>query len=75
MIMDQFATKRSDPSFLTIEEWSRKIEDALKAPGVVGPIRNVRDDDGRLFDAIFVGGGAAGRFGSAYLRALGGASW
>jgi 2-oxopropyl-CoM reductase (carboxylating) len=70
--MDQFAIKRSDPSFLTIEQWARKIEEALKAPGIIGPIRNIRDDDRRPFDAIFVGGGAAGRFGSAYLRALGG---
>jgi hypothetical protein len=69
--MDQFATKGSDPSFLTIEQWARKIEDALEKP-IVGPIRNIRDDDRREFDAIFIGGGAAGRFGSAYLRALGG---
>jgi 2-oxopropyl-CoM reductase (carboxylating) len=70
--MDQFATKGSDPSFLTIEQWARKIEEALEKPNVVGPIRNIRDDDRREFDAIFIGGGAAGRFGSAYLRALGG---
>jgi 2-oxopropyl-CoM reductase (carboxylating) len=70
--MDQFATKGSDPSFLTIEQWARKIEEALERPNVVGPIRNIRDDDRREFDAIFIGGGAAGRFGSAYLRALGG---
>jgi pyruvate/2-oxoglutarate dehydrogenase complex dihydrolipoamide dehydrogenase (E3) component len=59
-------------SVLTIEQWARKIELALENPGAVGPIRNVRDDDRREFDAIFVGGGAAGRFGSAYLRAMGG---
>src|ERR1700730_3029524 len=70
--MDQFAISRSDPSFLTIEQWARKIEEALEAPSLIGPIRNIRDDDRRPFDAIFVGGGAAGRFGSAYLRALGG---
>ena len=70
--MDQFATKGSDPSFLTIEQWARKIEEALEKPNVVGPIRNIRNDDRREFDAIFIGGGAAGRFGSAYLRALGG---
>ena len=70
--MDQFAMKGSDPSFLTIEQWARKIEEALEKPNVVGPIRNIRDDDRREFDAIFIGGGAAGRFGSAYLRALGG---
>src|SRR3984893_4020149 len=70
--MDQFATKGSDPFFLTIEQWARKIEEALEKPNVVGPIRNIRDDDRREFDAIFIGGGAAGGFGSAYLRALGG---
>ncbi len=69
--MDQFATKGTDASFLTIEQWARKIEEALEKPNV-GPIRNIRDDDRREFDAIFIGGGAAGRFGSAYLRALGG---
>jgi pyruvate/2-oxoglutarate dehydrogenase complex dihydrolipoamide dehydrogenase (E3) component len=71
-MMDQFASKESDLSFLTIEQWARKIEEALERPNVVGPIRNIRDDDRREFDAIFIGGGAAGRFGSAYLRALGG---
>ncbi|MGO9238271.1 MAG: FAD-dependent oxidoreductase [Methylocella sp.] len=70
--MDQFATIRSDPSFLTIEQWVRKIEEALERPSLTGPIRNIRDSDRRPFDAIFIGGGAAGRFGSAYLRALGG---
>src|SRR6516225_4572009 len=70
--MDQLVPKRSDPLFLTIEQWARKIEEALKAPSIAGPIRNIRDDDRRQFDAIFIGGGAAGRFGSAYLRAMGG---
>ena len=57
---------------LTIEQWAKKIEYALEQPRAVGPIRNIRDDDDREFDAIFIGGGAAGRFGSAYLRAMGG---
>jgi 2-oxopropyl-CoM reductase (carboxylating) len=70
--MDQLVPKQSDPSFLTIEQWARKIEEALKKPGIVGPIRNIRGGDRREFDAIFIGGGAAGRFGSAYLRAMGG---
>jgi pyruvate/2-oxoglutarate dehydrogenase complex dihydrolipoamide dehydrogenase (E3) component len=70
--MDQFITIRSDPPILTIEQWARKIEAALETPSLIGPIRNIRDDDQRPFDAIFIGGGAAGRFGSAYLRALGG---
>lgn len=70
--MDQRLPKQSDPTFLTIEQWAGKIEEALKAPTVAGPIRNIRDSDRREFDAIFIGGGAAGRFGSAYLRAMGG---
>ncbi|MGH8972007.1 MAG: FAD-dependent oxidoreductase [Acidimicrobiia bacterium] len=38
------------------------------------PIRNVapRSVDGRPYDAIFIGGGAAGRFGGAFLKARGG---
>jgi 2-oxopropyl-CoM reductase (carboxylating) len=70
--MDQRVAKRSGASFLTIEDWKRKIEEALAAPDTAGPIRNINADDRREFDAIFVGGGAAGRFGSAYLRAMGG---
>ncbi len=57
---------------LTIEEWSHRIDAALEAPEAIGPIVNINDGDAREFDAIFVGGGAAGRFGSAYLRAMGG---
>ncbi len=60
------------PGFLTIEQWARKIEFALAQPDVVGPIRNIHRNDDREFDAIFIGGGAAGRFGAAYLRAMGG---
>ena len=36
--MDQFATRESDPSFLTIEQWTRKIEEALEKPNVAGPL-------------------------------------
>ncbi len=36
------------------------------------PIINIRREDTRKYDAIFIGGGAGGRFGSAYLRAMGG---
>jgi len=70
--MDQLATIRSDPSFLTIEQWARTIEAALEKPSLIEPIKHIRHNDRREFDAIFIGGGAAGRFGSAYLRALGG---
>jgi hypothetical protein len=51
--MDQRVTKRSSSYFLTIEQWKTKIEEALKAPGAAGPIRNINDDDRREFDAIF----------------------
>lgn len=58
--------------FLTIAQWTEKIEEALAHPQAVGPIRNIDKDDPRPFDAIFIGGGAAGRFGAAYMRAMGG---
>ena len=57
---------------LSIEEWSERIEAALEAPAGAEAIFNIDPDDHREFDAIFIGGGAAGRFGSAYLRAMGG---
>lgn len=70
--MDQEVARPSGPSFLSIKQWAHKIEQALAAPAAVGPIRNIHAHDRRDFDAIFIGGGAAGRFGSAYLRAMGG---
>lgn len=70
--MDPCFAQSVNPPFLTIEQWARKIDDALETPSRAGPIRNIRYGDQREFDAIFIGGGAAGRFGSAYLRALGG---
>jgi hypothetical protein len=57
---------------LTIEQWSARIEDALADSGGSEAIFNIDPHDTREFDAIFIGGGAAGRFGSAYLRAMGG---
>jgi 2-oxopropyl-CoM reductase (carboxylating) len=57
---------------LTIEQWSARIEDALADSGSSEAIFNIDPHDTREFDAIFIGGGAAGRFGSAYLRAMGG---
>ena len=54
-----------------MREW-RRIIDRAEAEPSTEPIVNVRRDDPREYDAIFVGGGAGGRFGSAYLRALGG---
>ncbi|MDQ2959445.1 MAG: NAD(P)/FAD-dependent oxidoreductase [Candidatus Dormibacteraeota bacterium] len=56
---------------LSIAEWQTLI-DAAVAGEVDEPIHNVDSDNAHDFDAIFVGGGAGGRFGSAYLRAQGG---
>jgi len=52
-------------------EWRVAIERALEQPDSE-PMFNLLDDGDGVYDAIFVGGGAAGRFGSAYLRAMGG---
>jgi pyruvate/2-oxoglutarate dehydrogenase complex dihydrolipoamide dehydrogenase (E3) component len=58
----QWSTKR----------WAQEIESRLAAGDRQEPLVNVNADDRREFDAIFLGGGAAGRFGAAYLRAMGG---
>lgn len=52
-------------------EW-RTIIDRAETGEIEEPIVNVDRGDRREFDAIFVGGGAGGRFGSAFLRARGG---
>jgi len=60
---------------LTVGEWALLIDDIVAHPrdntealwNVASP-----DEDDREYDAIFVGGGASGRFGSAFLRARGG---
>jgi pyruvate/2-oxoglutarate dehydrogenase complex dihydrolipoamide dehydrogenase (E3) component len=54
-----------------IAEWSHKIEEIYDVPN--GPaLFNIDESDTREYDAIYLGGGASGRFGSAYLRAMGG---
>ena len=58
----------------SISRWRKEIEDGLAADDRQEPIINVNADDQRELDAIFLGGGAAGRFGAAYLRAMGGRS-
>jgi len=63
--MDVFTASLGNP------EW-RAVIDRAEAGQISEPIWNVNRDDSREFDAIFVGGGAGGRFGSAYLRAGGG---
>jgi pyruvate/2-oxoglutarate dehydrogenase complex dihydrolipoamide dehydrogenase (E3) component len=56
---------------LDVVAWRSAIEDAIDRPHST-PILNLKDDGAGTYDAIFVGGGAAGRFGGAYLRAMGG---
>jgi dihydrolipoamide dehydrogenase len=56
---------------LTMGEWERLIHRA-ETGEITEPLENVDRDDPTPYDAIFVGGGAGGRFGSAYLQARGG---
>src|SRR5437763_16507289 len=57
----------------SLAEWCDIIEDKLERPGDE-PIWNVAhpEVDDRPFDAIFLGGGGAGRLGAAFIRARGG---
>ena len=55
----------------TIEKWQQLISEFLEGDNS-SPIININPTDTREFDAIYLGGGAAGRFGAAYCRALGG---
>lgn len=55
----------------SIEEWGHKIEEVYDQPNSPA-IFNIDENDQREYDAIYLGGGASGRFGSAYLRAMGG---
>lgn len=54
----------------TLAQWNDLIESCLDDPESE-PLFNVAADRG-TYDAIFVGGGAGGRFGAAYLKAMGG---
>lgn len=56
---------------LTVHEWGERIDELLDGHEDHA-IFNIDEHDDREFDAIYLGGGAAGRFGAAYLRALGG---
>lgn len=56
---------------LSMAEWNSVI-DRAEIGEITGPIYNVDREDSSEYDAIFVGGGAGGRFGSAYLKARGG---
>ncbi|MGH9001292.1 MAG: FAD-dependent oxidoreductase [Acidimicrobiia bacterium] len=59
---------------LTSGEWKTIIDDLVDNPDENVALWNVAtpEEDDREFDAIFIGGGAAGRFGSAYSKARGG---
>jgi 2-oxopropyl-CoM reductase (carboxylating) len=54
---------------LSMADWNGVIEAHLSSDE---PILNLRDEGAGTYDAVFIGGGAAGRFGAAYLKALGG---
>ena len=56
----------------TVSHWQEEIETRFTTHDQGEPFINVNGDDDRNFDAIFLGGGAAGRFGASYLRAMGG---
>ena len=58
-----------DGRHVSMGEWNELIDDAM---GHDEPLLNLPDGDGETYDAIFVGGGAGGRFGAAYMRAMGG---
>lgn len=53
---------------VSMQDWNDIIDRFM---GSEEPILNVDDDSG-AYDAVFLGGGAGGRFGAAYLKALGG---
>lgn len=54
---------------ISLPDWNPIIEAHMSSDD---PIVNLVDGGDGVYDAIFIGGGAAGRFGSAYLKALGG---
>jgi pyruvate/2-oxoglutarate dehydrogenase complex dihydrolipoamide dehydrogenase (E3) component len=58
--------------YLGIHAWEPEIDSMLENPDDDRVVVNIDESDDRPFDAIYLGGGAAGRFGSAYLRAMGG---
>jgi pyruvate/2-oxoglutarate dehydrogenase complex dihydrolipoamide dehydrogenase (E3) component len=65
----------ADGAPLTVGEWVQLIDEVVEHPERnTEALWNVAtpEEDDREYDAIFVGGGASGRFGSAYLRARGG---
>jgi dihydrolipoamide dehydrogenase len=53
-----------------MHDW-KVIVEAFLTNGHAEPILNVDTDEG-TYDAIFIGGGGGGRFGAAYMKAMGG---
>jgi dihydrolipoamide dehydrogenase len=69
--MDVYGT----PLKPSLHEWADLIEGIVEtgdSPLLNEPLYNINRDDPREFDAIIVGGGAAGRFCGAFLKARGG---
>jgi 2-oxopropyl-CoM reductase (carboxylating) len=56
---------------LDMAQWRQLIDDSCRGE-LSEPIVNIDASRGSRFDAIFLGGGSAGRFGAAVLRSLGG---
>ncbi|MGF1664921.1 MAG: FAD-dependent oxidoreductase [Acidimicrobiia bacterium] len=59
-------------TYVGIHDWEPEIDSMLESPDDDRVVFNIDETDTREYDAIFVGGGAAGRFGSSYMRAMGG---
>jgi 2-oxopropyl-CoM reductase (carboxylating) len=56
---------------LSMAQWRQLIDDAGGGQ-LTEPVTNLDETRGPHYDAIFLGGGSAGRFGAAVLRSLGG---
>ncbi len=56
---------------LNLGEWNELIERSLANPDSE-PLLNLERDEDAVYDAVFIGGGAGGRFGAAYMKAMGG---
>lgn len=55
---------------ISLEQWGSVIDELLDTSDE--PILNLVDEGRGTYDAVFIGGGAGGRFGAAYLKAMGG---
>lgn len=57
---------------VSMDEWNDIIDDLLTGDRRDEPIENLVDGGTGTYDAVFIGGGASGRFGASYLKAMGG---